>query len=184
MLLYCPQCRHQHIDAPDPESGWENPPHKSHLCAHCGLVWRPCDLPTTGVSKIRTAGKNDSWFGLKPPEEQDRGMFVSMAGDEPEFHETRLAALLDARQAIDEAFDPETLQWTDAAATVFVAQIIAVSQPVDVVERPPAEELDSEGFDKSGIEWAEGVEYICDFELVELSEPDGSENAIDAITLH
>jgi len=75
MILYCPACGLQHIDAPDPEPvthagyevvevspRWTNPPHRSHLCQApgCGHVWRPADVCTTGVAAIRTKGKADS----------------------------------------------------------------------------------------------------------------------------
>jgi hypothetical protein len=72
MLLFCPKCGLQHIDAPedgfhegaDAQSGawsprWDNPPHRSHLCLGCGHIWRPCDRYTTGVAAIETAGKAD-----------------------------------------------------------------------------------------------------------------------------
>lgn len=59
MLLWCPRCRAQHIDRPD--GWWRNPPHKSHLCNFCGLIWRPADVPTNGVSTIKTRGKDDTW---------------------------------------------------------------------------------------------------------------------------
>lgn len=58
MVLHCPNCMQQHIDAPDGE--WTNPPHKSHLCAICGHIWRPADVPTNGVHAVQTRGKNDS----------------------------------------------------------------------------------------------------------------------------
>lgn len=89
MILYCPNCGLQHIDAPDepdkyciteadgscistdprcmhqlnPEPRWENPPHRSHLCAdpECGCVWRPSDTETNGVADIQTEGKDDTW---------------------------------------------------------------------------------------------------------------------------
>lgn len=64
MVLHCPRCRTQHVDAPEPERGWTNPPHKSHLCHGCGLVWRPADVPTTGVAATQTRGSADTW----PPE--------------------------------------------------------------------------------------------------------------------
>lgn len=78
MVLPCPRCGELHIDAPevtnDPgrmsadaldagaveEEVWSNPPHRSHLCHTCGLVWRPADVPTNGVDHVRTSGKNDS----------------------------------------------------------------------------------------------------------------------------
>lgn len=71
MILFCPQCGFQHIDIAEDEDVleseglspgvWKNPPHRSHLCAECGFIWRPADVPTNGVSKITTAGKADSW---------------------------------------------------------------------------------------------------------------------------
>lgn len=49
MVLYCPKCGEQHIDAPiycdhvrrsctdvGCSGPWTNPPHKSHLCHGCG----------------------------------------------------------------------------------------------------------------------------------------------------
>jgi hypothetical protein len=70
MVMHCPACGEQHIDAPDwhPVASttefaplkWDNPPHRSHLCHGCGLVWRPADVPTNGVRAIKTRGKRDS----------------------------------------------------------------------------------------------------------------------------
>lgn len=62
MLLFCPACGEQHIDAPDERTpDWTNPPHKSHLCHNpkCRHIWRPCDRPTNGVAAIVTAGEKD-----------------------------------------------------------------------------------------------------------------------------
>ncbi len=75
MILYCPvkTCGAQHIDEPEPETvictpkghpigiveRWDNPPHRSHLCATCGHIWRPSDEFTTGVKAIQTKGAND-----------------------------------------------------------------------------------------------------------------------------
>lgn len=72
MVLHCPKCHKQHIDK-DEGAGmlaedvasygepWRNPPHRSHLCAHCGCQWRPADVPTTGVESVATRGKHDTW---------------------------------------------------------------------------------------------------------------------------
>ena len=72
MILHCPACLEQHIDTPEGapemqpdgsvhmEEYWSNPPHRSHLCRHCGFIWRPADVPTNGVAEIKTRGKNDS----------------------------------------------------------------------------------------------------------------------------
>lgn len=61
MLLFCPVCARQHIDAPDPEEAWDNPPHRSHLCRGCGTTWRPADVPTNGVAALQTRGAEDNW---------------------------------------------------------------------------------------------------------------------------
>ncbi|WP_180541405.1 hypothetical protein [Nevskia soli] len=79
MVLYCPNCGAQHIDAPESEPGriissgpgagraiapkvtWANPPHRSHLCHACRCIWRPADVPTIGVECTKTEGKADTW---------------------------------------------------------------------------------------------------------------------------
>lgn len=58
MILFCPSCGVQHVDAPAPP--WTNPPHRSHLCAGCGHIWRPADVETAGVAEIATKGQDDS----------------------------------------------------------------------------------------------------------------------------
>lgn len=67
MVLHCPSCGTQHIDAPekaDPHTRdsepWTNPPHRSHLCHHCGYTWRPADIATNGVPYVQTRGHRDS----------------------------------------------------------------------------------------------------------------------------
>ena len=60
MVLHCPVCHDQHIDAPEPGNGWNNPPHKSHLCHTCGTIWRPASVPTTGVVNV-SMGSKDNW---------------------------------------------------------------------------------------------------------------------------
>lgn len=61
MVLFCPKCGFQHVDAPEAEIGWTNPPHKSHLCHKCKTVWRPADVATNGVACIRTKGSADTF---------------------------------------------------------------------------------------------------------------------------
>lgn len=68
MILFCPACGTQHIDTADqpkpdlvdPSGVWTNPPHRSHLCEACAHVWRPADVPTTGVAEITTRGEADT----------------------------------------------------------------------------------------------------------------------------
>ena len=61
VVLYCPVCKTQHIDAPNPTVGWTNPPHRSHYCLNCACVWRPADVATTGVARVETRGTVDTW---------------------------------------------------------------------------------------------------------------------------
>ncbi len=53
--LFCPQCGAQHVDAPDTEQGWDNPPHRTHKCHACGHLWRPYPVATFGVLAQRPA---------------------------------------------------------------------------------------------------------------------------------
>lgn len=102
MIIHCPKCGVQHVDAPEPdicecgcdvechkENGecygkavtikpgprtvhcpctgfkiaWNNPPHKSHLCHGCGIVWRPANIYTNGVESLASRGVRDTWPG-------------------------------------------------------------------------------------------------------------------------
>ena len=59
VVLPCPNCSMLHID--EPKGDWKNPPHKSHLCAWCGCIWRPADVETNGVARVQTRGVADTW---------------------------------------------------------------------------------------------------------------------------
>jgi len=61
MVLHCPKCGEQHVDKPDPPH-WTNPPHRSHLCAQCGWIWRPADIDTVGVEATLTRGRLDGTY--------------------------------------------------------------------------------------------------------------------------
>lgn len=79
MVLHCPKCGMQHIDAPEDEIDmqcntnrvpglqWDNRPHRSHLCHGCGHIWRPADVPTNGVQTVKTKGKDDSPIAAPQP---------------------------------------------------------------------------------------------------------------------
>jgi hypothetical protein len=78
MVLFCPKCGMQHIDAPeshrvmvegvhvDDAVLWDNPPHRSHLCHGCGHIWRPADVATNGVAAVKTKGSKDSPLATPP----------------------------------------------------------------------------------------------------------------------
>lgn len=63
-ILHCPDCGHQHIDAPEPENGWINPPHRKHLCHYCGHIWLAANVPTNGVLIVEPAAPHSE--GEKP----------------------------------------------------------------------------------------------------------------------
>jgi hypothetical protein len=49
MVLDCPKCHCKHVD----EGEWATTRvHREHLCALCGHVWRPCNVPTLGVEAL------------------------------------------------------------------------------------------------------------------------------------
>lgn len=76
MILFCPKCGTRHIDQPDPANGWDKHPHRSHLCASCGLIWRPADICTVGVEKIETRGRLD--VPIEDLEQRGDGKIVQM----------------------------------------------------------------------------------------------------------
>lgn len=51
-LIYCPRCLTQHVDKPEPDKGWTNPPHATHTCKFCGLRFRPSNRNTNGVEDL------------------------------------------------------------------------------------------------------------------------------------
>lgn len=86
VVLFCPQCKEQHIDRPETDAEyterlfespwwelggyqpqrWTNPPHKSHTCHFCGCQWRPADVETNGVAKAKTRRMDDTWPVVSP----------------------------------------------------------------------------------------------------------------------
>lgn len=99
MILHCPRCHLQHVDAPDDKTpDWTNPPHRSHLCHSCGFIWRPADVATNGVEKITTRGSKDS----EPPNPP-----ATTAGGEVELPSNLVT------------FDSEPEDWLELAWTEF-----------------------------------------------------------------
>lgn len=90
MILHCPKCGMLHEDMPSGD--WTNPPHKSHLCrvedGGCGTIWRPADVATNGVRKIKSKSQHDTW------EVADH---VALAPDDAAIRAELVAALEEAR---------------------------------------------------------------------------------------
>src|ERR1041384_4468129 len=112
IILHCPVCGTQHIDAeepleeyqrrvaaqkadPTPEgylatfARWTNPPHKSHLCHTCGAIWRPADIATTGVEKIQTRGDADTWWPIDCKTCGDTGEVIYESGSPVDIEPTQ-----------------------------------------------------------------------------------------------
>lgn len=97
MILPCPRCGLLHVDAPEPGTDWTNPPHKSHLCHLCGVVWRPADIPTNGVAATKTKGDRDTWTPTYPPAsepETPNQLYTRLQ------HDPEVQALLDREREI------------------------------------------------------------------------------------
>lgn len=143
MVIHCPRCGDQHIDEPDPEIGWTNPPHKSHLCLSCGVVWRVADVPTNGVAATQTQGKLDNWF---PP-------LALAVGVDPAFGDdiTAVAIAYDGIAVLD--IDIPVRVGDEVIGTLFVTPCVD-TQPVEV---PDTADVDDHGHDLR----IEGDEYVC-----------------------
>jgi hypothetical protein len=108
MILHCPTCGFQHVDEPDPAADWDNPPHRSHLCAACGKIWRPADVLTTGVREIATRGSADTWASGQPTlrdvadAAQGACMSAWAAGEPPH----RVEKMIEAVERLGHAIDP------------------------------------------------------------------------------
>ncbi len=64
MIIVCPKCLMQHIDEPNEDIGWSNPPHRSHLCLNpsCNHIFRVADVCTNGVKELKTKGSKDGFL--------------------------------------------------------------------------------------------------------------------------
>lgn len=120
VVLYCPACGLQHIDAPDTNYDphyeghmiWDNPPHRSHLCHGCGHTWRPADVATNGAAAVKTKGKADS-------------QFVGAAAPAVPPGEAALAAIAVVGKLVD----------AEVAKTRLHAEYMGKAMPDDVYER-------------------------------------------------
>lgn len=58
--------------------------------------------------------------------------------------------------------------WDDTVEQVVAGEVTHTCQKIDVVERPPAEEIDNEGYDLGGTYWDESWSYHCNYDLLPL----------------
>jgi hypothetical protein len=152
MVLHCPGCGLQHIDAPEPGTNWTNPPHRSHKCHGCGDVWRPADVPTNGVAAIETRGKADTVptdrrYAAAVAEKQE-----AAAPRDP--HEMAMAVLRDIAEPplVMKAAEPAALAyWCQAAARHAVVMIGLVERTAPLAA-PPALAVPHQGAAAQGLD--------------------------------
>jgi len=63
--------------------------------------------------------------------------------------------------------------WSEEVESICTGIVTHTAQKTNVVKRPPPEEFDEEGCDGSGLRWDVDWEYMCDYELIKLSEQPG-----------
>lgn len=96
--LFCPECGHQHVDAPEPEIGWTNPPHRTHKCHACDHLWRPYPVATFGVESTTTAALRARVEALGSVLRELLDAYAEMS-KRPTDYRNNSAALLRVRQA-------------------------------------------------------------------------------------
>jgi hypothetical protein len=144
VVLHCPRCFAQHIDAPEPGAGWTNPVHRSHTCHACNLVFRHSDAPTNGVYRATTRGKADwSEEDIESPipgylgSEEGRALGVVVEINRQLLHPVGLAAEVEMSSSTllmriqDRRDDPEGMiyDWTeDRVAKVLAFEAFEASR--------------------------------------------------------
>lgn len=54
VVITCPECGEEHVDAVDPVTGidWSKRKHHEHQCSVCKYLWTPALIPTVGVKSL------------------------------------------------------------------------------------------------------------------------------------
>lgn len=120
IILFCPKCHKQHIDAPDERTPlWTNPPHKKHLCHYCGELFKPANVCTNGIArlveiepvlfaKLVRMPETDGWPSTADP------LWSKAFGSQPLFRgewPTIKGTPLDSREADELAQQDSTVRW-------------------------------------------------------------------------
>jgi len=120
LRLDCPACGHSHVDVGE----WAERPHRTHLCAVCGVRWRPATYPTSGALVRHEAdghlfaacftfcGRCGNQLGRRA-----RGAAHALPGAPVRYERHRVAEALDAVSAQVEALRGELLDGADVTAT-------------------------------------------------------------------
>ncbi|WP_198319033.1 hypothetical protein [Azotobacter chroococcum] len=63
--------------------------------------------------------------------------------------------------------------WDEDVELVVAGEVTAVATKVNVIERPPEDQIDDEGMDEDGRFWGEEHDYCCNYELLPLPAAPG-----------
>lgn len=129
MILPCPACGRLHVD----QGEWATRLHTTHLCEHCGLLWKPCLLPTVGVDALCA----HTWI-VRRCFNPERGVlqarFCSACGDRhPD----------DPLQAIEEPAAPDkvrVVEYIDEASGELRARVTAPGKPPLIIKPATVDE--------------------------------------------
>lgn len=61
--------------------------------------------------------------------------------------------------------------WDEMVEQVIAGELTHLTHQVGRVERPPAEEIDKEGYDREGRRWEPSWTHYCDYALLPLEAP-------------
>jgi hypothetical protein len=83
------------------------------------------------------------------------------------------------RNAASEAVINQYLDdgWDEDVEYVYAGEVTAMATKVDVIERPPENQIDEDGMDEDGRFWPGDVEYCCGYELRPLPAAPGDTEA-------
>lgn len=139
MILFCPKCGHQHVDA----GGFEKIPHRTHACEKCNYFWRPADVDTVGVAEINTQGESDD-IPIRN--------YAASAARPERFNSATMTG--GATKAEDPVVDPASLRLFDPNLHYVVDEKGHLLLTIDLQGRakvPPGITLDGDGYLVAGV---------------------------------
>ena len=60
--------------------------------------------------------------------------------------------------------------WNESVEQIICGEITHTCEKVNVVNRPPEDEIDEDGHDSEGDYWTEEWEYKCDYQMIKLGD--------------
>lgn len=73
--------------------------------------------------------------------------------------------------------------WDESVEQVMAGELTHLAQQVDRIERPPADQLDGEGYDAEGRHWQPSWSHYCDYALQPLEGVEGPSGGLLAVAV-